>query len=89
MCGLTSAGEWSGDLLVLGVFESELKTQGEGDAAVTTVDGAALKALDAAMGGLLTELVAEAEFKAKVTVHCLAPRYIPIPQTSPPFVTPV
>jgi hypothetical protein len=61
--------EWSGDLLVLGVFESELKTEGEGDAAVTTVDGAELKALDAAMGGLLTELVAEAEFKAKVTVR--------------------
>ena len=62
-----SAAAWAGDLLVLGVFESELKVVGEGDDAIITVDGASLKALDAALGGIVTELVAEAEFKGKVS----------------------
>ena len=52
---------------MLGVFESELKVVGEGDDAIITVDGASLKALDAALGGIVTELVAEAEFKGKVS----------------------
>ncbi|KAG2430377.1 hypothetical protein HYH02_013739 [Chlamydomonas schloesseri] len=55
------AAGWEGDLLVLGVTEEDFVTEAE----VTSLKGDALKALDAALGGALAEIVAAGGFDGK------------------------
>ena len=65
--GKQSAGAaaWSGDLLVLGVFEGALETSGEGEGAVTVIASPELQALDEALGGAVADVVATYDFKGK------------------------
>eukprot|EP00899_Mesostigma_viride_P027560 jgi/Mesvir1/798/Mv17391-RA.2 len=57
-----SGEEWKGDLLVLGAFVEDLELAGT-DASASFKDSQLAK-LDAAMGGILSELVREAELSA-------------------------
>eukprot|EP00238_Polyblepharides_amylifera_P012700 CAMPEP_0196588190 /NCGR_PEP_ID=MMETSP1081-20130531/59770_1 /TAXON_ID=36882 /ORGANISM="Pyramimonas amylifera, Strain CCMP720" /LENGTH=529 /DNA_ID=CAMNT_0041910615 /DNA_START=272 /DNA_END=1861 /DNA_ORIENTATION=+ len=58
---------WSGDLLVVGVFEEEVSVSGEGaNEKIGLKEGGKLAELDAATAGLVGEMMAEADFKAKV-----------------------
>jgi len=52
-------------LLVLGIFDNQIKVEGEGDDAVVSLEGEEICALDKSLGGLIAELVAESDFKAK------------------------
>lgn len=58
---------WSGDLLVLGVFEGAFDTPGgEADKdAKPAIKSAALTALDGGLGGALADIVSTYEFKGK------------------------
>lgn len=53
-------------MLVLGIFDNQIKVEGEGDDAVVSLEGEEICALDKSLGGLIAELVAESDFKAKV-----------------------
>ncbi|KAG2422596.1 hypothetical protein HXX76_015923 [Chlamydomonas incerta] len=55
------AAGWEGELLVLGVTEEDFATEAE----VTSLKGESLKALDAALGGALAEIVAAGGFDGK------------------------
>ena len=59
-------GAWSGDLLVLGIFEEQLTVEGTGDAAVASLATDDIISLDDSLGGIISELIAEGDFKGKV-----------------------
>lgn len=52
---------WKGDLLVLGVFEEALSVTDD----ITSIADPQLKALDDALGGVVTDIIGMIEFKAK------------------------
>ncbi|GAQ85857.1 cytosolic aminopeptidase family protein [Klebsormidium nitens] len=55
----TTPAEWSGDALVVGVFEEALAIEGD------AFKAAELSALDKSLGGALRELVSDGDFKGK------------------------
>lgn len=59
--GTASAAQWSGDLLVIGVFEDAFSTADD----KTTISNADLQALDAELGGALADIVSVFDFKGK------------------------
>jgi len=56
----TAPADFEGDLLALAIFEEEAEVDEEG-----ALKSAKLKELDAAMGGIISEMVAAEEFKGK------------------------
>ena len=62
--GTAAASQWSGDLLVIGVFEDAFSTT-ENDPKTTTITNAELQSLDSELGGALSDIVSLFEFKGK------------------------
>lgn len=69
-----AANSWAGDLLVLGVCEDAFEAPAEDKEGPSVIKSDALKALDAQLGGALSDIVTRYEFKGKAgssqTVRC-------------------
>ncbi|KAH7617985.1 putative Leucine aminopeptidase 1 [Nannochloris sp. 'desiccata'] len=59
--GSASASSWAGDLLVIGVFEDAFSTTDD----KSSISSAELQALDAELGGALSDIVSVFDFKGK------------------------
>jgi leucyl aminopeptidase len=59
--GTASASAWTGDLLVIGVFEDAFTTTDD----KSTISSAELQALDSELGGALSDIVSVFDFKGK------------------------